>query len=302
MPDMVAADAASAYEALQLYKSKISRLRVASKFDEALALTCHAAVLQLKHGYENSANELGSLFVDILTESKFALTPEFRNHINEMANSFQQVPNRGVPFLQECLSLSRVLGPRLHGDTLLHRQLAVVLWHRGGSQQGEDVSTTRDAIGKEESVDDFKNDAVLHFAYGEAPEELWSQIAEDATLDPAQAPWTGGSRRERVVLLGVLYFLSLENLRDANILFNIFKKHRGQSKGKESALFEFTERLLLTSLRDARQLFQQLVTAYRAHLGFHPVVLDLLEGPIAKKLFGIQPAPNMMSLFANMFG
>ena len=55
---------------------------------------------------------------------------------------------------------------------------------------------------------------------------VWVQIVEDAALDPAQAPWTGVSRRERVVLLGVLYFLSLENLRDANILFNIFKKVR----------------------------------------------------------------------------
>lgn len=242
-------------------------------------------------------------------------------------------------------------------------------------------------------------------------------------MDPAVATWTGEARREQVALLGMLSFLALENLRDAHVLFRMFKKVSGghakagrmgewsfiyivnclllfihfacqyrQEKGisKQSLTFEFMDRLLLTSVRDARQLFQvhllldslfaalfismrillllpvatiaelcmslrapqQLVDAYRPQLTFHPVALQLLEGtasvheiysfcwmgfavknsnsscsslyhtshmyylfalactlyncillagPIAKKLFGIQAPPNIMSMMANMF-
>jgi hypothetical protein len=45
-------------------------------------------------------------------------------------------------------------------------------------------------------------------------------------MDPVAAPWTGEARREQVVLLGVLSFLSLENLRDAHELFSMLKKVR----------------------------------------------------------------------------
>jgi hypothetical protein len=43
-------------------------------------------------------------------------------------------------------------------------------------------------------------------------------------MDPALATWTGEAVREQMVLLGVLHFLALENLRDAHVLFKMFKK------------------------------------------------------------------------------
>ena len=43
-------------------------------------------------------------------------------------------------------------------------------------------------------------------------------------MDPTVAPWTGEARREQMVVLGVLYFLALENLRDAHVLFRMLKK------------------------------------------------------------------------------
>mmetsp|Transcript_6715 Transcript_6715/g.11020 ORF Transcript_6715/g.11020 Transcript_6715/m.11020 type:complete len:311 (+) Transcript_6715:51-983(+) len=294
LADMVALNETSAYEALQLHKSKISRLRVAGKYDEALTLTTQAATLQLQQKYENSGNELAILFVDIMTESKLALTPEIRNLVNEIANSFESVPSLGAPFLKDCISLTATLGPRQLGDAILHRQLAGKLWRLKAAE--------KDESGQDEG-DEFRVTAVLHFAMGEAPEALWQQIIEEPSMDPAVAPWTGQTRREQVVALGVLHFLALENLRDAHVLFRLLKKHRNEHKiEKESLLFEFTDRLLLTSVRDARQLFQQLVKAYQAQLTYHPAALQLLEGPIAKKLFGIQAPPNIMSMISNMFG
>jgi hypothetical protein len=111
---------------------------------------------------------LGTLFVDILAESKSSLTPEYRNLINEIANAFESVPSLGVPFLRECLTLSKALGPRLHGDALLHKQLAMKLWRVKGEKKEED--------GEEEKGEGYRSTAVLHFAMGEAPEALWVQV------------------------------------------------------------------------------------------------------------------------------
>lgn len=293
LEEMVGDNPSSSYEALQLYKSKINRFRVAGQYDQALSLTCQAAKLQLKYKYENSGNELGGIFVDILTESKFGLKPEYRNLINEIADAFDNVSGLGLQFLKDCISLSKELGPRVFGDELLHRRLAMKLWN------------VEPETGNEEDTEfgNYRHIAVLHFALGEAPGPLWMQIVEDPTMDPSVATWTGETKREQIVLLGVLYFLSLENLRDANDLMRSFRRYR-QEKGieKESRTYEFMDRLLLTSLRDARQLFQQLMKAYEPQLKFHPIVLQLLNGPIAKKIFGIQAPPNVMSMIANLFG
>jgi hypothetical protein len=54
------------------------------------------------------------------------------------------------------------------------------------------------------------------------------QIVEEPSMDPAEAPWTGEARRERVVALGVLHFLALENIRDAHVLFRSLKKVRNK--------------------------------------------------------------------------
>lgn len=137
-------------------------------------MTSQAARLQLQHGYENSGNELGTLFVDILTESKFGLTLECRNLINEIANAFESVPSLGVPFLRECLSLSKALGPRLHGDALLHKQLAMKLW-RVEEVRGEAAEKEKEK-GEERGETVYRSTAVLHFAMAEAPEALWVQV------------------------------------------------------------------------------------------------------------------------------
>lgn len=99
-----------------------------------------------------------------MTESKVSLTPEIRNLINDMANSFEAVPSLGVPFIKDCLVLSAALGPRQLGDALLHRQVAAKLWRLEGEKKEA-------AEGSE-----YRSAAVLHFALGEAPEALWTQV------------------------------------------------------------------------------------------------------------------------------
>ena len=128
-------------------------------------MTCQAAKLQLQFKYENSGNELGTLFVDILRESELGLTPEYRNCINDISNSFDNVPGLGVSYMKECINLSKDLGPRQFGDEILHRQLALKLW------QLDDEKSDK---GEEERM--YKATAVLHFAMGEAPGPLWSQV------------------------------------------------------------------------------------------------------------------------------
>ena len=142
--------------------------------------------MQLQQAYENSGNELGTLFVDIMSESQSKLTPECRNLINEIANSFESVPSLGVPFLRECLALSKAQGPRVLGDALLHKQLAIKLWRlegegavaRAGAGVGGKKKEGEEEREREEKDGDsgYRSTAVLHFAMAEAPEALWVQV------------------------------------------------------------------------------------------------------------------------------
>ena len=123
---------------------------------------------------------MGSLFVDILTESKCSLTPEYRNLINEIANSFECVPSLGVPFLRECLTLSKAMGPRMHGDALLHKQIALKLWRLRGEKEekekGANEGVEEEKQKEKEAEEEYRSAAVLHFAMGESPEALWVQV------------------------------------------------------------------------------------------------------------------------------
>jgi hypothetical protein len=113
--------------------------------------------------------------VEILSESQFGLTPEVRNLINEIANAFESIPSLGVPFMKDCLALTKVLGPRALGDAILHRQLALKLWRckdTGQAKEGKEGAGEADV----DEYSEYRSAAVLHFALGEAPEALWGQV------------------------------------------------------------------------------------------------------------------------------
>jgi hypothetical protein len=151
----------NAYEALQLYKSKVHRARSKSNIQQSLEICTSGAVLLFKYHYESAGNELARLFVEILEEASVELTPEYRNLLNSIDTAYGGLSSGSggareshCQFLKECLKYSTRVGSRVYGDTLLHTRLAECLW----------------------TIDEQRFLSMKHFALGEAPERLWLQV------------------------------------------------------------------------------------------------------------------------------
>jgi hypothetical protein len=158
---MVSEGAESAYEALQLYKSKVNRFRSKLNYHQSMELCASSAIIFLRNEYETAGNEMSKLFIEILEESNVDLSPEYRNLLNSIDSAFPfDSMSRGV-FLKECLKYSVKTGSRLYGDTLLHARLAENLW-----------STNERPL------------SIKHFALGEAPESLWRHVSWNFILIP----------------------------------------------------------------------------------------------------------------------
>lgn len=152
---MVSEGTESAYEALQLYRSKVHRLRSKQNYFPAMELCATSTRIFLRYGYETAGNEMSKLFIEILEESQMELSPESRNLLNSIDSSFSfDSMSRGI-FLKECLKYSVKSGSRVYGDTLLHARLAENLW-----------ATNERPL------------SLKHFALGEAPESLWRHVRQ----------------------------------------------------------------------------------------------------------------------------
>ena len=103
------------------------------------------------------------------------------------------------------------------------------------------------------------------------------------------------AKREQNLVIALLHFLAMENLRDANELFLQFKKEqKARNASTDSPLLVFLSQLLEVCRRDAVPLFKTLVNANIKSLEFDEICGQLLSGPIGQKFFNIKPSVNPM--------
>lgn len=267
LASMVESGPQGAYEALQLYRSRAIRQKSKNLISEALKTCNEGTVLLLKYGYETAGAELAAFLLELFVELNIEGKEEYLKMLYDIDNSFPSNSSSKIAFLKECIKWTTAVGDREHGDPLFHRRLAEALWN------------TKD-----------KN-APLHFALGEAP-ELYNQLIMKTYGEPNQA-----EQRERALTIGIVNFLALENLRDANELFKLYQKEvqsKGLTPATPSELITFCDYLLQTCRRDAQPLFKSIVNAYASVVDFDESVPTLLMGPIANRLFGIKPKVNPM--------
>lgn len=278
-----------AYEALQLYRSRAMRFQTKNDIMNAIVSASHGSVVLLSKGYITAGFELASMTIDIINESGYEMNPQVRQIIFDIDNAFGASQKEvGAPphpqkteFLKSCVKSTIANGQREYGEPQMHNRLAHCLWAT--------VPTTTTTQAK------AYTSAIYHFALGEEPIELVHHI--DTTF--------GGKsvlERDRAFTLGVLNFLSFENLRDANELFKAFKKScKSRNTSADSDLVNFCDYLLQTCRRDAAELFKKLVQSYSSHLAFDDMCQTLLQGPIGTKVFNIPPKSNpMMSMLQNL--
>lgn len=269
---MVQSGPAGAYEALQLYRSRAIRLKNKNDIEGAMKSCTNGTISLLEGGYENAGAELGDVLIELFAETHQPVSDETRGMIFAIADKFPVKSPHKIEFLKACIKWSAEHGTKEMGDPALHTKLGESLW----------------------DIND-KN-AANHFASGEAPRLYNDKIQ-------ASFPNAGDAEsRDRALTVGIVNFLALENLRDANDLFRVFRASL-KTKGfaTESQLITFCDYLLQVSRRDAQPLFKQIVNEYASVVDFDDQVPTLLMGPIASKLFGIKPKVNpMMSMLQSM--
>ena len=296
LEEMVKGGQASAYEALQLYRSKCNRLKLKNDFMQAINVASKGSSVLLLNGYENAGAELSTVLTSLLTESGLDITPEIRNLVNEVDSAFASLPNKElqnngtssgvsnqpikpmlttsrIEFLKALVVYSMKNGQREYGDPMFHNQLALCLWQfKNGEPQFNNTPLNSNAFGM------YHRKALYHFAVAESPSSLWTRLSEDYSTSStaAEDDLELNRERERLVVLGVLHFLAQENLRDANTLYKQYvsyvknkklpkksKKANSASSGSEEnpayvdpELIKWTDYVLQTCTRDAPQLFK----------------------------------------------
>lgn len=269
---MVQSGPQGAYEALQLYRSRSIRLKNKNDVEGAMKSCTAGTILLLENNYENAAKELADVLLELFAETHQAVNDETRGMLYSISEKFPPRSAHRVEFLKACIKWSAEHGSKEGGDPVLHTKLAECLW------------------------DNQDKNAANHFAQGEAPKLFSEKIF--ATYSNA----SDNEARDRALTVGVVNFLALENLRDANELYRTYTT-TAQAKGYpvDSALLTFCDYLLQVSRRDAQPLFKQIVNEYASVVDFDDQVPTLLMGPIASKLFGIKPKVNpMMSMLQSM--
>lgn len=273
---MIASGPQGAYEALQLYRSRAMRFKTKAKTQgdimNCLTTLADGAVCLLQNKYETAGGELANLFVDTVEEKKVLADDDVRTLALKIDEAFPPDSNSRAEYLKAAVSWTKTTGTLENGDAMLQTQYGECLWLRGDKS------------------------AANHYAAGESPAMYNAKIFEKYKEKSQQL------ERDQSLTMGIVNFLALENLRDAFELMRQYKKYSKDRKFKmETRLLRFNDFLLQTSRRDAGPLFKELVNSYAADLDFDETVPKLLMGPIAMRLFGIQPKVNpLMSMLQTM--
>ncbi|GAQ81470.1 hypothetical protein KFL_000810110 [Klebsormidium nitens] len=266
-------EAGQYYEAQQMYKSVQARYLGQKKVKEALDLLEAGACTQLKHGQVTCGAELALLLVEALSKFEIPFGEEPLGRIRRMYELFptseapkeesgegsfqdaEEEPNTDGPtttgrgqgcrdFLRAAIKWSEKCGGPAQGAPELHVMLADYVWASAG-----DLAT-----------------ASRHYLRADKPARFAEVLGEAMQQGyPSEA--------DLVIARAVLQYLSLGNLKDANIVFEETKKRADTAVEtilEASPLMHFIDFLLQTLERDALPLFNLLRHKYKPSLERDP--------------------------------
>ncbi len=262
---------------MQLYRSRSNRAKQKKDIDGAIRIAAQGSKSLLGNGYDKAGHELAMVVLELLEENNRDLDPDIRSYIVEIDEAFECSSPSRLAFLKACVKWSVANGQRKLGDPLVHSRLALCM-----------MDTDQTRLG------------MYHFAAGECPGLLIDKLFVPSYMDTKE----GEVERDRLLCLAILYYLSLENLRDAHELIQSYRKAlKGHGKKDyHSDLVSFSDYITQTARRDALPLFKKLCNTYSSALEFDPVIPSLLTGPVGQRIFGLEPPKaNMMDLLQGMF-
>ncbi|KAL8159832.1 hypothetical protein V2J09_001369 [Rumex salicifolius] len=290
------------YGAQQMYKSISARYIAAERFEEALEIIHSGACLQLQNGQVTCGAELAALYVETLVKGKVPYSEEIVDLLRKIYEAFPRV---GVPQLLEddddMQKLSETLGAakiRVEGCSSFLR--AAIRWsfefgtgaHKYGSPELHEMLAEY-MCSESPEVDMAK--ASYHFVRGKSPEKF------AATLVNFMAQCYPGED-DLAIARGVLMYLSLGNMRDANYLMDEVKKLLDSKNEEfpESDLIQFIIYLLQTLERDALPLFRMLRQCYKSSIDRDSAFNELLD-EIAERYYGVRRKNPLQGMFGDIF-
>ncbi|XP_031743588.1 Golgi to ER traffic protein 4 homolog isoform X2 [Cucumis sativus] len=263
-------DTGDYYGAQQMYKSVSARYVAAERYSEALDILQSGACTQLKHEQITCGSELAVLFVDTLVKGKVPYDDNTLDRVRKIYKNFPQIPlPQHLGEDDDMQQLSEALGAaktRVEGCSSFLK--AALKWSM--------------EFGSQRSGSPEIHIMLATYIYSESPEVCYP--GED----------------DMAIARAVLMYLSLGNLRDANVLFDELKKveEREELELPDSELIEFIVYLLLTLQRDALPLFNMLRANYKSSLEREPVLNELLD-EIAEKFYGVRRRNPLQGIFGD---
>ncbi|KAF9110999.1 hypothetical protein BGX27_005526 [Mortierella sp. AM989] len=278
------------YEAHQMYRTVANRYVKAQNYKDAIDLLHSGSLLLLKHNQAGSGADLGLYLLEVYNLAKVAVTEESRDRIFDIAELMTPENSQRRAFLQNAINWSGNNGEYNNGDPLIQHYVGLLYWKEKNYEQAEQHLL----VGTQESAE----------ALGLVLFE-WSEV-------------TPGHDKGAYLLRGVLQLLSMQNLRDASMLYKTFverlpatylageqKSHDGSKSIQtfKSPLLNLTQLLLLTCQTGNPSLFKQISAKYKSILAIDEHFGQLMTA-IGDLFFGIKPVrqPNMLAdLMSNLF-
>ncbi|CAI8604224.1 unnamed protein product [Vicia faba] len=287
------------YGAQQMYKSISARYVTAERYAEALDILHSGACLQLAHGQVTCGAELALLFVEILGKGKIPYDDETLDRLRKIYEGFPRVPlPQHLWDVDDMQQLSENLGCakiRVEGCSSFLK--AAIKWSAefGTSSNGAPelhILLAEYIFSESPEVD--MNRVTYHFVRGNDPIKFATNLVSFlGRCYPGED--------DLAIARAVLRYLSLGNLKDANILVDEIKKQTQASEVEfpKTDLMQFINFLLQTMERDAFPLFNMLRANFKSCIEREPAFNELLDD-IAEKFYGVQRR-NPMGMFGDIF-
>ncbi|XP_068491037.1 protein GET4 isoform X1 [Phaseolus vulgaris] len=287
------------YGAQQMYKSVSARYVSAQRYSEALDILHSGTCIQLSNGQVTCGAELALLFVEILGKGKVPCDEEVLERIKKIYKSFPRVPlPQHLWDVDDMQQLSENIGSaktRVEGCSSFLK--AAIKW---SAENGESINGSPELhimlaeyiFSESPEVDMAK--VTYHYVKGNNPKKFATTLVSFLSKS-----YPGED--DLAIARAVLRYLSLGNLRDANILMDEIKSQveSAEVPFPKTELMQFINYLLRTLERDALPLFNMLRANFRPSIEREPAFNEMLDDT-AERFFGVQRR-NPMGMFGDIF-
>lgn len=304
-------EAGNFYEAQQMYKSVHARYMAQKKYADAIDLVQSGACVQLRHKQATCGSELGIILVETFNTSDTQLNPESLGRLEAVYKSFPREEVGGDRYGASSsdadgkvsdassLSLEEVrASAKMRVDACTAFLKAAIRWsaRHGGPPSGapELHDMLAEYTWSQLPTKDLASTS-KHFVHGSRPE-----VFAGALIDVMRECFPG--EIDLVLTLGVLQYLALGNLRDANRLIDEVRRRSMSFSAPpipDTPLMHFVKFLLLTLERDAVPLFRMLRNRYRPSIERDPTFNEYLD-EVATRFYGLPKPGGMQGMLGDI--